>query len=100
MIDCAQRTMDDKRLKKSNILMNLLRPVLKTIVRQRVISNTLFTRAANPKTIKKILEQAYPSGKNIDKELIDILYQPSQRKNSKEAFRGFINLFVCSGSSS
>ena len=23
----------------------------------------------------------------------EILYQPSQRKNSKEAFRGFINLF-------
>jgi len=93
LIDCAQRTMDDKRLKQSDILMNLMRPVLKTIVRQRVISNTLFTRAANPKVIKKILQQAYPSGKNIDKELIEILYQPSQRKNSKEAFRGFINLF-------
>ncbi len=93
LIDCAQRTMDDKRLKKSDILMNLLRPVLKTLVRQRIISNTLFTRAANPKIIKKILEQAYPSGKNIDEELIEILYQPSKRKNSKEAFRGFINLF-------
>ena len=93
LIDCAQRTMDDKRLKKGDILMNLLRPVLKTVVRQRIISNTLFTRAANPKVIKKILEQAYPSGKNIDKELIEILYKPSQRKNSKEAFRGFINLF-------
>ena len=85
--------MDDKRLKKSDILMNLLRPVLKTIVRQRTISNTLFKRAANRKVIKKILEQAYPSGKNIDKELIEILYQPSQRINSKEAFRGFINMF-------
>ena len=93
LIDCAQRTMDDKRLKKNDILMNLLRPVLKTLVRQRIISNTLFTRAANPKIIKKILQQAYPSGKNIDEELIDILYQPSQRTNSKEAFRGFINLF-------
>ena len=93
LIDCAQRTMDDKRLKKSEILMNLLRPLLKTLVRQRIISNTLFTRAANPKVIKKILEQAYPSGKNIDEELIEILYQPSKRTNSKEAFRGFINLF-------
>jgi len=93
LIDCAQRTMDDKRLKKNDILMNLLRPVLKTLVRQRIISNTLFTRAANPKIIKKILQQAYPSGKNIDEELIEILYQPSQRTNSKEAFRGFINLF-------
>ena len=25
--------------------------------------------------------------------MIKILYQPSQRENSKEAFRGFINLF-------
>jgi len=93
LIDCAQRTMDDKRLKKNDILMNLLRPVLKTLVRQRIISNTLFTRAANPNVIKKILEQAYPSGKNLDQELIEILYQPSKRRNSKEAFRGFINLF-------
>ena len=93
LIDCAQRTMDDKRLKKNDILMNFLRPILKTLVRQRIISNTLFTRAANPQVIKKILEKAYPSGKNIDKELIKNLYEPSQRKNSKEAFRGFINLF-------
>ena len=85
--------MDDKRLKKSDILMNLIRPVLKTLVRQRIISDTLFSRAANPKVIKKILQQAYPSGKNIDDELIELLYQPSQRENSKEAFRGFINLF-------
>ena len=93
LIDCAQRTMDDKRLNKKNILMNLLRPVLKTLVRQRIISNTLFDRAANRKIIRQILKKAYPSGKNIDEELIEILYKPSQRRNSKEAFRGFINLF-------
>ena len=93
LIDCAQRTMDDKRLKKNDILMHFLRPVLKTLVRQRLVSNTLFSRAANPKVIKKILEKAYPSGKNIDAELIKILYEPSKRKNSKEAFRGFINIF-------
>ena len=85
--------MDDKRLKKSDILMNLLRPALKTFVRQRIISNTIFTRAANPKVIKQIIEKAYPSGKNIDEELIEMLYLPATRKNSKEAFRGFINLF-------
>ena len=93
LIDCAQRTMDDKRLKRNDILMHFLRPVIKTLVSKRIISNTLFERAANPTVIKKILTKAYPSGKNIDKELIEILYQPSQRRNSKEAFRGFINLF-------
>ena len=93
LIDCAQRTMDDKRLKRSDILMNFLRPVIKTLVSKRIISNTLFKRAANPAIIKKILKKAYPTGKNIDEELIEILYNPSQRENSKEAFRGFINLF-------
>ena len=92
LIDCAQRTMDDKRMGR-NILMNLSRPVLKTLVRKRIISNTLFKRAANPKVIKQILKKAYPSGQNIDEELIEILYTPAQRVNSKEAFRGFINLF-------
>ena len=93
LLDCAQRTMDDKRINNKDILMNLFRPILKTLVRQRFISNTLFQKAANRKTIKQILSKAYPSGKNIDDELIDILYEPSQRKNSAEAFRGFINLF-------
>ena len=93
LIDCAQRKMDDKRLTRSNLLMNLIRPVLKTLVRQRIISETLFKRAANKKVIKKILMKAYPSGNNIDEELIEILYKPSQRNNSTEAFRGFINLF-------
>ena len=93
LIDCAQRTMDDKRLKKSDVLMNLLRPVIKTFVSKRIVSRMLFERAANPEVIKQILKKAYPSGENIDEELIEILYTPSQRKNSKEAFRGFINLF-------
>ena len=93
LINCAQRLMDDKRLKKNDVLMNFLRPLLKTLVRQRFISNTLFRRAANPKIIEKILKKAYPSGKNIDEELIRILYEPAKRKNSPEAFRGFINLF-------
>ncbi len=93
LIDCAQRTMDDKRLKKNDILMNLLRPLIKTFVSKRFISKTIFSRAANPFTIKKILNQAYPSGNNVDDELIKILYEPSQRDGSAEAFRGFINLF-------
>ncbi len=93
LLDCAQRTMDDKRLKRNDILMNFLRPVIKTLVSKRVISNTLFDRAANPKVIKQILKQAYPSGRNINEELIEILFNPSQRPSSKEAFRGFINLF-------
>ena len=36
---------------------------------------------------------AYPSGSNVNEELIDTLFKPTQGKGAPEAFRGFINLF-------
>ena len=93
LIDCAQRTMDDKRLAEQSLLMRFLRPVIKTFVRQRLLSSNIFNIAAKPKFITKILKVAYPSRNNVDKELIDTLFKPTQSKGAPEAFRGFINLF-------
>ena len=93
LIDCAQRTMDDKRLAEQSLLMRFLRPVIKTIVRQRILSSNLFKNAANKAFIEKILHVAYPSGNNVDKELVDMLFKPTQGEGAAEAFRGFINLF-------
>ncbi len=93
LIDCAQRTMDDKRLGEQSLLMRFLRPVIKTLVRQRILSSNIFKNAANTSFIKKILKVAYPSGNNVDKELINLLFQPTQGLGASEAFRGFINLF-------
>ena len=58
-----------------------------------VISNNLFRNAANLTVIKKVLKKAYPSGANIDQDLIKLLQKPSRREGAQEAFRGFINLF-------
>ena len=93
LIDCAQRTMDDKRLGEQSLFMRFLRPVIKTLVRQRFLSKKIFKNAAKPDFIKKILAIAYPSGNNVDEELVKILYKPTQRVGAAEAFRGFINLF-------
>ena len=43
--------------------------------------------------IRSVLKQAYPSGNNLDDELVNLLFQPTQRDGAAEAFRGFINLF-------
>ena len=93
LIDCAQRRMDDKRLVEQSLLMRFLRPIIKTLVRQRLLSSNIFKNAANPTFIAKVLKSAYPSGNNIDEELIDILFKPTQGKGAAEAFRGFINIF-------
>ena len=85
--------MDDKQLATQPAWMAWIRPLLKTMVRQCWLSTALFRNAARPGVIRSVLKQAYPSGRNIDDELIDLLYQPTKRKGAAEAFRGFINLF-------
>ena len=93
LIDCAQRLMDDKQLATQPAWMRWIRPLLKTMVSQRWLSTALFRNAARPGVIRSVLKQAYPSGQNINDELVDLLYQPTQRQGATEAFRGFINLF-------
>ena len=93
LIDCAQRLMDDKQLTSQPAWMTWVRPLLKTMVRQRWLSTALFRNAARPGVIRSVLKQAYPSGANIDDDLVNLLYQPTQRDGAAEAFRGFINLF-------
>ena len=93
LIDCAQRLMDDKQLATQPAWMAWIRPLLKTMVRQRWLSTALFRNAARPCVIRSVLKQAYPSGANIDDDLVDLVFQPTQREGAAEAFRGFINLF-------
>ena len=93
LIDCAQRLMDDKQLATQPAWMAWIRPLLKTLVRQRWLSTALFRNAARPGVIRSVLKQAYPSGININDELVNLLFQPTQREGAAEAFRGFINLF-------
>ena len=93
LIDCAQRLMDDKQLASQPAWMAWIRPLLKTLVSQRWLSSTLFRNAARPRVIKSVLKQAYPSGDNVDDQLVELLYKPTQRPGAAEAFRGFINLF-------
>ena len=93
LIDCAQRLMDDKQLATQPAWMAWIRPLLKTMVRQRWLSTALFRNAARPGVIRSVLKQAYPSGHTIDDTLVDLLVQPARRAGAAEAFRGFINLF-------
>ena len=93
LIDCAQRLMDDKQLATQPAWMAWIRPLLKTLVGQRWLSTALFRNAARPSVIRSVLKQAYPSGANVDDDLVNLLFEPTQRPGAAEAFRGFINLF-------
>lgn len=93
LIDCAQRELDVKRLDTQPWLARLNRPLLMALVRQRWLINSLFPVLARPNFVRGVLKQAYPSGRNVDDELIEILIRPSRDAGARESFRGFVNLF-------
>jgi hypothetical protein len=93
LIDCAQRTLDEKRLAERPPLARSLRPLLKSLVRRRWLVTTLFRQLARPGAIRTVLRQAYPSGGNLDDELVALLLRPATDPGAPESFRGFINLF-------
>lgn len=93
LIDCAQRALDDKRLAEQPPLRRWGRPALKACVRQRWLTNALFKTLVKPGVIRRVLLQAYPSGKNVDDQLVKLLLEPALAPGAAEAFRGFINLF-------
>lgn len=93
LIDCAQREIDDKRLSEQPPFRKLSKPLLKKLVRQRWLTNALYRGLAKPGVIKRVLKIAYTTKRNVDQELIDVLYRATQDTNSPESFRGFINLF-------
>ena len=93
LIDCAQRTLDDKRAAELPGLERVSRPLLKQLVRQRWVVAPLFRLLAQPAFIRRVLRKAYPSGAHIDDELIGLLHRPSTDPGATESFRGFVNLF-------
>jgi pimeloyl-ACP methyl ester carboxylesterase len=93
LVDCAQRALDDKRLAEQPPLRRWGRPLLKALVRQRWLTAALFGSLTKPGVIRKVLQQAYPSGANIDDQLVQLLLTPALEPGASEAFRGFINLF-------
>lgn len=93
LIDCAQRTLDDKRAAQLPGWERASRPLVKSLVRQRWVIAPLFRLLAQPAFIRSVLGRAYPSGANVDAELVALLHRPSTDPGATESFRGFVNLF-------
>lgn len=93
LIDCAERELDLKRLSEQPWLAQLGRPLLMALVRQRWLVGSLFGWLARPAVVRQVLRQAYPSGANVDAELVELLLEPSREPGARESFRGFVNLF-------
>ena len=93
LLDCAERELDLKRLPEQAWPARAGRPLLMALVRQRWLVTGLFRWFARAPVVRQVLLQAYPSGRNVDDALVELLLRPTQDPGAPEAFRGFVNLF-------
>ncbi len=93
LLNCAQRALDDRRAALLPIWERWSRPMVKRLVRQRWLLQPLFRTVARPLFVRQVLAQAYPSGANVDQDLIELLLRPARQTGAVESFRGFVNLF-------
>jgi pimeloyl-ACP methyl ester carboxylesterase len=93
LLNCAQRALDDRRAALLPIWERWSRPMVKRLVRQRWLLQPLFRTVARPLFVRQVLAQAYPSGANVDQDLIELLLRPALQPGAVESFRGFVNLF-------
>ena len=93
LIDCAQRAIDDKQLSRQPAMRRLGRPLLKRLIREHWLTDFLFRTLARPGIIRRILQLTYPSGGNVDDQLVEALVAPTRDPGATESFRGFANLF-------
>ena len=71
LLNCAQRALDDRRAALLPIWERWSRPAVKRLVRQRWLLQPLFRTVARPLFVRQVLAQAYPSGANVDQDLIE-----------------------------
>ena len=93
LIDCAQRTLDEKRVAELPPWERAGRPLLRALVRERWLLAPLFRLLARPQVVRRVLRQAYPSGSHVDDDLVALLLRPAGDPGAVESFRGFVNLF-------
>lgn len=93
LLDCAERELDLKRLPEQAWPARAGRPLLMALVRQRWLVTGLFRWLARAAVVRQVLLQAYPSGRHVDAELVELLLRPTRDPGAPEAFRGFVNLF-------
>jgi pimeloyl-ACP methyl ester carboxylesterase len=89
LINCSLRLLHDRHRANLPWYRNLGTPILQNILGVRWIGHSFFRLLAKPKTVRKILLQAYAHPEAVTDELIDILMAPAADPGAADVFLAF-----------
>ena len=78
LLNCSLRLLHDRKRVTLPWLKRFGAPMLQNFLAIQAVGDFFFNRLAQPKTVKKILLQAYANGETVTDELVDILMTPAK----------------------
>ncbi|NJO42406.1 MAG: alpha/beta fold hydrolase [Cyanobacteria bacterium CRU_2_1] len=89
MLNCSLRLLHDRRRAQLPWYRSMGTPILQRLLAVRWIGHTFFRLIAKPKTVRKILLQAYADSTAVSDELVDLLMRPATDLGAADVFLAF-----------
>ena len=88
LLNCSLRLLHDRK-RATQPFYKQLAPLLQTVLQVKPIGNFFFKQIAQPKTVKKILLQAYKRPEAVTDELVNYLLTPASEPEAADVFLAF-----------
>ncbi|MBH8552097.1 alpha/beta fold hydrolase [Nostocaceae cyanobacterium CENA357] len=89
LINCSLRLLHDRKRSTLPWSRRVGAPILQRLLSIKPIANFFFNQVAKPKTVRKILLQAYANAETVTDELVDILTAPASDPGAVAVFVAF-----------
>jgi pimeloyl-ACP methyl ester carboxylesterase len=89
LLNCSLRLLHDRKRAALPWYRRLGAPLLQSVLSIKPVGNFFFKQIAQPKTIRKILLQAYANAEVVTDELVDILMAPARDPGAVAVFLAF-----------
>lgn len=89
MLNCSLRMLHDRKRLTLPWYRRFGAPVLQSVLSNRAVGEFFFNQIAKPKTVRKILLQAYANSEAVTDELVDILMAPASDPGAVAVFLAF-----------
>ncbi len=91
LLDCSLRLLHDRKRQTLPWYRNASTPLIQKVLSYRPLIRFFFARLAQPKSVKRILQQAYGDKTAVTDELVSLLLEPAADPGAVEVFLAFIS---------
>ncbi|MBE9078361.1 alpha/beta fold hydrolase [Romeria aff. gracilis LEGE 07310] len=90
ILNCSLRLLHDRKRHTLPWYRSTSAPLIQRLLSYRPLGNFFFTRLAKPRTVSRILKQAYGRPKAVTDELVHLLLEPARDAGAVDVFLSFI----------